>query len=273
MCARGPRGALSRMDRRAVLAAFDEQIRQRPRPEEPGARVERAGSVVRHVAPRADGWSGVLWSALDASSADMAIAMQVRDFSALGRSFEWKHYTHDLPADLGHRLLAAGFVAEPEEALMVAEIETLDQSVALPPGIRLLPVTDAGGVEMVVRVHEEVFGVEHGWLRSALLGRLAETPPSVAAVVALVGDAPVCSARVELHEDTEFASLWGGGTLPGSRGQGVYRATVAHRARIARERGFRYLFVDALPESRAILERLGFIRLSTTTPYVWSPSE
>ncbi|WP_437278780.1 hypothetical protein WME90_47520 [Sorangium sp. So ce375] len=257
------------MDRRAVLAAFDEQIRKRPQPEAPGARAERVGKVARHVAPDGDGWSAVLWSDLDEACADAAIAEQVRFFAAIAQRFEWKHYAHDLPADLPRRLLAAGFVAEPEEALMVAEIAALDLHVSPPPGVRLLPVADATTVEMVARVHEEVFGVDHGWLRRSLLARLNETPTPVAAAVALAGDLPICSARVELHAGTEFASLWGGGTLPGFRGRGVYRAMVAHRARIAAARGFRYLFVDASTESRGILERLGFVRLSATTPYVW----
>jgi hypothetical protein len=43
---------------------------------------------------------------------------------------------------------------------------------------------------------------------------------------------------------------------------------VAHRAARARERGVRYLYVDAVPMSRPIFERLGFVPLTTTTPYV-----
>jgi ribosomal protein S18 acetylase RimI-like enzyme len=259
------------MDPRAVLAAFDEQIRENPRAEEPGARIERTGKVTRHVAADRDGWSAVVWSDLDEVSADAAIAEQVRAFAALGRKFEWKHYAHDLPADLPRRLVAAGFVAEPEEALMVAEIAALDLHVAPPAGVRLRSVSDEAGVAMVVRVHEEVFGVDHAWLRRALLAQLAQDPPTVAAVVAMAGDLPVCSARVDLHAGREFASLWGGGTLASFRGRGVYRAMVAHRARIAAERGFRYLQVDASADSRPILERLGFVRLTVTTPYVLHP--
>lgn len=56
------------------------------------------------------------------------------------------------------------------------------------------------------------------------------------------------------------------------QGRGIYRALVAHRARIAAERGFRYLQVDALPTSRPILERLGFVQLSKTTPYTRRPT-
>jgi hypothetical protein len=42
---------------------------------------------------------------------------------------------------------------------------------------------------------------------------------------------------------------------------------VAHRARLAAERGYRYLQVDAMPDSRPILRRLGFTELATTTPF------
>jgi GNAT superfamily N-acetyltransferase len=65
--------------------------------------------------------------------------------------------------------------------------------------------------------------------------------------------------------------MWGGGTLPAWRGRGIYRALVAYRAGLAAARGYRYLQVDASPDSRPILERLGFVRLARTTPYIWEP--
>jgi hypothetical protein len=48
----------------------------------------------------------------------------------------------------------------------------------------------------------------------------------------------------------------------------VFRALVAHRARLVAERGYTYLQVDASSESRPILRRLGFTELTTTTPYI-----
>ena len=90
-------------------------------------------------------------------------------------------------------------------------------------------------------------------------------------VVAMAGDQPVCSARIEFLAGSSFASLWGGGTLASWRGQGIYRALIAYRARLAAARGYRYLYVDASPDSQPILARLGFSRLARTTPYVWDP--
>ena len=87
--------------------------------------------------------------------------------------------------------------------------------------------------------------------------------------VAMAGDLPVSGARMELHPGTDFASLWGGGTVAAWRGRGIYRALIAHRARIAAASGYRFLQVDASSQSRPILSRLGFAALSTTTPYVY----
>ena len=90
-------------------------------------------------------------------------------------------------------------------------------------------------------------------------------------VVAEAAGAITSAGRVRFVRGTEFATLWGGATLPGWRGRGIYRATVAYRANLAAERGFRFLEVDASSDSRPILERLGFIAVTTPTPYVWSP--
>ncbi|MFG1703068.1 GNAT family N-acetyltransferase [Nonomuraea sp. M3C6] len=254
------------MDRDEVLAVFDRQMRREARPDGPGIRVERAGDVARQVGPE-HGWNGVIWSDLGPGNADAAIAEQVRYFG--GRAFEWKLYAHDRPADLDRRLLAAGFTPEPEETLMVAEVgrEGGDPSaVEVPEGVRLVPVTDRDGVELVAGVHDRAFGTTRDHIRERLLDQLAAG--TVIAVVAMAGDVPISGARMDLHPGTRFASLWGGGTVPEWRGRGVYRALVAYRAREAAARGYDYLQVDASSQSRPILLRLGFEPLTTTTPYV-----
>ncbi|MEU2284169.1 GNAT family N-acetyltransferase [Streptomyces sp. NPDC013178] len=258
------------MDHATVLALYDRDMREGARPDGPDARVERTGSVVRQVAS-AQGWNGIVWSSLDAGDADTEIAEQVAYFTGLGREFEWKLYGHDRPADLGKRLLAAGFTPEPEETLMIGETRELLFDVDLPGGVRIVPVTDRAGVDLVADVHEKAFGADAARLRHHMLARLTADPDTVVAVVALAGDKPVSSARMELVPGTRFAGLWGGGTVEGWRGRGIYRALVAHRARAAADRGYRYLQVDASDQSRPILERLGFAALSTTTPYVYVP--
>jgi GNAT superfamily N-acetyltransferase len=258
------------MDPRAVLTAFDSQLRRDLRSSMSGGRVERIGQVVRCVGATSENWSGIDWSDLDESSADEVIAAQVRYFAGLDRPFEWKYYTHDKPGDLPDRLRRAGFVPEQTEALMVADIADLPTDLAPPQGVRLAPVTDPAGVALLARVHGEVFGEDaaYGTVIRDQLGSDAVIP-----VLAMAGDTPVCGARIDFHVGTDFASLWGGGTLEPWRGKGIYAAMVAYRARLAAERGYRYLRVDALPPSAPILARLGFVQLSTTVPYVFNSDE
>ena len=92
-------------------------------------------------------------------------------------------------------------------------------------------------------------------------------------VLAWHGGRAVSVGRLETHPDGMFAGLYGGGTLASHRGRGFYRAMVAARARDAIELGARYLMVDALPTSRPILERLGFVRLTDSWPCIWRPDE
>ncbi len=259
------------MDRHAVLAAFDEQVRRHPAPDAPDGHVEYDDRVVRNMSG-GDGWTGVTWSDLDQVSADAVIAAQVSRFAELSRPWEWKHYSYDLPADLPARLLAAGFTPEPAESLLVAEISDLTLDAPPPAGVELLAVVDKHGAEALVAVHDEVFGGDHSAVGRSLLAELEleREPSSAAAVVAFAGQTPIAAGRVEFHPGTDFASLWGGGTLPAWRGRGVFRSLVAHRAAVAAASGCRYLQVDASPDSRPILQRLGFVELATTTPFTHS---
>ena len=254
------------MNTHQVLAAFNEQIRRRPRPEAPDGYIERDRHVVRAVSP-GGGWNGVTWSDLAHADAGEVIAAQISRFARLSRPWEWKHYSYDRPADLPERLIAAGLTPGPAETVLVAEIADLALEVAPPPGVRLRAVVDEAGVEALVRVHDQVFGVDHSGIGATLLANLARRPSAAAGVLALAGQTPVAAGRMEFHEGTDFASIWGGGTLPAWRGRGVFRSLVAHRAALAAARGLRYLQVDALPASRPVLRRLGFVELATTTPF------
>jgi GNAT superfamily N-acetyltransferase len=159
---------------------------------------------------------------------------------------EWKYYEHD-GLKLRERLLAAGLEPDEEETVVVAEAE----SIAPPP-----PDVD-------LRDDPEAF-VE---LAARVFGRRRELDPGSVAVVAFVDGEPVSGGRIDFSGQEVFAGLFGGVTLQEFRGRGLYRATVARRAELARERGYRWLYVDALETSRPILERLGFVRLTTTTPF------
>jgi GNAT superfamily N-acetyltransferase len=189
-----------------------------------------------------DGWSAVLWRPDDGDVEPLVARMR-----ELPGHVEWKYYSHDGP-ELRERLVAAGLEPDDEETVVVAEVESIPPP---PEDVELRVVTEEF-VDLAARVFGDRF----------------ELPEKAVAVVALVDGQPVSGGRVDFEDDVEFAGLFGGVTLPDYRGRGLYRATVAKRAALARERGYRWLYSDALPTSRPILERLGFVPITTTTPFM-----
>lgn len=263
------------MDTTAMRHRLDQQLRHDLTPPV-GCMVERDEGSVRVISADPDGWSGVVWSNADETTADSLIARERARFAELPHQWEWKYYAHDTPADLPRRLLAAGFRADPAESVLVADTsavtEQVTAEVAPPPGVRLEPVTDSDGVELLVRVHDEVFGGDHAGLGRQLTAGIEQAPDTIAAVLALAGNRPVAAGRIEFHQGTEFASLWGGGTVADWRGRGLFRAVVGYRVRLAAGRGFGLIQVDAAPTSAPILRRLGFAEITSTTPFVLDPS-
>jgi ribosomal protein S18 acetylase RimI-like enzyme len=263
----------------AVLARFDREVRRSLVPPQPGWLSERVGPVIRVTSPPGLVYGCyVEWSDLDADSADEQIAAQVEYFGGLGRRFEWKTYGYDSPADLPQRLTRAGFVAEDPETLVIGSLDAVTAACAgsaPPPGVRVRTI-DAGDALAwtgIGLLHDLVWGASSGEWVQGLVSEVAADPAAITVLVAEVeaSGEVVCAGWVRFHQGTGFASLWGGSTAPAYRGQGIYRTLVGQRAALAAQRGFDFLQVDASPDSRPILQRLGLQVVSTTTPYVWSP--
>jgi GNAT superfamily N-acetyltransferase len=262
-------------DARELLAAYDAQLRGDEREQLPdGAWYERDGPLLRVLGLEHGGFVGYRdLGDLGGEQLDALIARQVAVFRDRGERFEWKLHGHDRPPDLAQRLRAAGFEPEDLETVVIAPVTGLaDASPRLPPGVELREVTARADLERIAAMEEAIWQDGRDWLASSLEAELRAAPDALRIVVAEAGDEVVCAAWVRFVRRTSFATLWGGGTLREWRGRGLYRALVAYRANLAAERGFRYLQVDASADSRPILERLGFVAVTTTTPYVWEPA-
>jgi GNAT superfamily N-acetyltransferase len=234
-----------------------------------GAPTERDGPVVRvdygpggFVAAPSD-------TGLRGDELDELIRRQRDHFVGLGKQVEWKTYAYDQPADLTERLVAAGFVPEERESVVVGTVDALAGHPTEVDGIVIRETTDADDFAAIGRLESEVWDEDVTWMGDELRDRSAATGPDrFRVLVAEAGGRVVSAAWLVMRPGTEFASLWGGTTLAEYRGRGIYRALVARRAAIARDHGYRLLQVDASEMSRPILERLGFVVITTTTPYV-----
>jgi GNAT superfamily N-acetyltransferase len=257
----------------ALLGAYDAQLRAHvPEPLPEGIRVERDGPLLRTFGFGDRGWVEYRdLGGFEGRELDRLIARQVRTFAERREPFEWKLHGHDRPADLAERLRSAGLVPEDVETVVIAPVAAVSAEASVPEGVTVREVYERADLERIAEMEQAIWKEDHGWLADNLGQERAADPDGLTIVVAEAGDRVVCAGWVRFPSGTEFATLWGGATRPGWRGRGIYRALVAYRARLAAQRGRRYLEVDASDASRPILERLGFVAVTTTTPFVWSP--
>lgn len=234
-------------------------------PRAAGVRHERVGSIVRSSGL----WNVVLFWRLAESDTAAAVGEQAAFARSTGIELEWKVYGHDEPRGLANVLQNAGFVADPQETFMVFDLSRELPDGAADDAVEIRQVVDAAGVDDFIAVGDAAFGRTHGAKAETYVRSLGD--PALALFVAYRGGRAVSAGRLQMPEGRSFASLWGGGTAPEHRGLGIYRALVAHRARAARRRGYRYLTVDAAAMSRPILERLGFMPLTDITGFVLKP--
>ncbi|GAB3705083.1 GNAT family N-acetyltransferase [Mariniluteicoccus flavus] len=237
----------------------------------------------------ADGWERhgpVLWAVIDGSRGFVTyrdlggldptgIGRLVSETAARFRDdlrisqVEWKARGHDAAPGLHEALVCHGFVQGDVESVMIGEATALAADVPVPEGVAVRRVTAEDDVRRMCACAEEAFGRSAPGMSDSLLRRQALGKDDFEMWVAEVDDEVVSTGRLTLVPGTDFAGLWGGSTLERWRGRGIYRALTAERAKSAVRRGVRLLQSDSTEDSRPILERSGFVKVTTTTPYEW----
>ncbi|NCF67368.1 MAG: N-acetyltransferase [Chloroflexi bacterium] len=258
------------MDRKTILALYDKE--QRIDIEYPDLHKEVTGDVVRFMGPAERHSSNfVLYGRLTAENADDVIGEQIAFFGRYGFPFEWKVYDHDTPSDLRARLLMHGFKARERDAIMVLDIHAASPILLQPVEADVRRLTDAQEVKRLITLLEEVWQMDFTSLGELLQEDLWKRPSYSSIYMAYVDDQPACAGWVQFTENSQFASLWGGTTLPQFRGQGLYTAVMAARVQEASRRGYSFLTIDASRMSRPIAEKYGFQLLTYAHACMWHP--
>lgn len=208
----------------------------------------------------------ISFSSLTDDIADGIIAEQAAHYRELGTKVEWKVYQHDSPSDLLQRVEQYGFTAGPRETVLVLDLQNHPSWINEAPTHSVIRTGSEEQVDLYRQSAEEIFGKDHGSIARELLSAIGKGSIRHRGYIVMDGKAAVSIARLYNDLGSAFGGLYGGGTLRQYRRRGFYKATVAARARDAISSGARYLIVDALPTSRPILEKLGFVRLTETWP-------
>ena len=212
----------------------------------------------------------MIYSDLTAATADAEIARQQAFPLPGGKKLEWKLYGHDRPRDLEVRLRAAGFSREAPETVVILDLRWELPECPPPADITIRQVRDGAGLADLARVGLMAFGVDYSAMNDEFLARVEHGTARF--YVAYCGAEPVGAARLETPPSSQFAGLYGGGTVPEHRRRGIYRSLVDVRAHAAKKKGYRFLTVDAADTSLPILLRLGFRVLTPVCAWSWRPT-
>ena len=102
---------------------------------------------------------------VDGTELDALIARQRDHFGARGEAVEWKTRAHDRPADVTDRLLAAGFVPEDRETVVVAAVDDLVTDTAVPDGVRIRETDEAADMRRIAAMRGRGLGPGPGLAR------------------------------------------------------------------------------------------------------------
>jgi GNAT superfamily N-acetyltransferase len=258
------------MNTAEILALYDQE--QRIAIEYPGTVKEITPHVVRFTRP-APGMNFILYHRLDGADVAAVIAEQVAHFAPLGQPFTWKIFEHDQSAGLAERLIEAGFVADDDPGVVMVLDLAADPAppAAAPPapsGVEIRQISRRDQLGDVIAIMEQVWGGSFAWIKQRL-GDHLEIPGYLSVYAAYIDGQPACASWIYFSPDSQFASLWGGSTIERYRKRGLYTALLARRVREARERGYRFLIIDASPMSQPIVAGHGFQKLTVQVDYEW----
>lgn len=257
------------MNTQDILALYNQQ--QRIDIEYPDMQKEVLPHIIRFLRP-APCMSFVLYSHLDETNAGATIQEQIAYFTQRNQPFSWKVYEYDTPAELKDRLMSHGFQPdlEPDDpgAVMVLDLQEAPPTLLEPVTADVRRIERRDQLEDVIRVEEQVWGGDFGWIETRL-GNHLDIPGYLSVYGAYLDGQPACSGWVYYHRRSQFASLWGGSTLPAHRRRGLYTAVLAVRVQEAIQRGYRFLTIEASPMSRPIVAGRGFQLLTHACSYEW----
>lgn len=254
-----------------LLRAYDDQLRGDT--EVPDAvHVERVGPL--WLATFLGGQGFITYRELpgDAGEVSTLVAQALAHFrdGTDVSSVEWKTRQHDEAPGLEQALTAHGFVAEEPESIMIGEAAALAVEVPVPEGVEIRRIASVDDVWAAAEMQGRVFDDPLWRSRAETTQRRFEASDGQEFWIVTAGDQVISAGRLEPVDGTDFAGIWGGATTPEWRGRGIYRALTARRAQVALDLGKTMINSDSTEFSRPILERSGFVKVSTTTPYVWT---
>ena len=203
--------------------------------------------------------NGVVRTQLDPAEADAKIEETMAYFGSREVSWIWFVGPSTQPTDLGERLQAHGLAHAGDLPGMALGLDTLDQDIAMPPGLTIEHVEDEDTLRTLVHTSATGFGLpqsaERGFLAvhtGAGFGR----DHGWRHYLALLNGEPVGAASIFLGDG--LASIAAMATVPDARRQGIGSSLTFETLRHALDLGYRIGTLESSEMAMGTYRRTGF---------------
>jgi hypothetical protein len=161
-----------------------------------------------------------------------------------------------------------GLARAVSEPVMAARVEDLAHGPA-PDAVSIRRVATQDDRAVAIAVEVEVFGTERA-VAEALVPRSSADQPGQRSYVATIGDAPVATAHVRLHE--RVVGVFGVGTVDAARRRGIGAAITSFAVRDHLDVA-ELAWLESSALGRSVYERLGFRTIGRSEVWVRRPDE
>jgi hypothetical protein len=145
---------------------------------------------------------------LESTIANATIQEEIAHFQTLGKEFEWKVFSFDLPSDLVDRLRSAGFSVGDREAVVVYELAGGMMPFEGPSPCEVRRVDRIEQLADFRHVAEAVFNKDYTFTTNQLFEAIQEGHLGHQAYVAYLDDKPVSIGRLYTDPNSAFAGLY-----------------------------------------------------------------
>jgi GNAT superfamily N-acetyltransferase len=174
------------------------------------------------------------------------------------------------PTNLGEHLEAHGFTKVEDAPGMAVDLLAMNEGTQAPPGLAIEQVGDIETLKQWYRVFKGFFGfpdsVERAWVDSfASVGFGARSP--LRCYTGLLSGDPVATSFLVLGAGV--AGIYGVGTVPDARRQGIGTAITLAPLREARELGYRVGVLRSSEMGYSVYHKIGFRKYCEMGLYIW----
>ena len=263
------------MNSSELLTLYDETMRRNA--SVAGCVREQSAHVCRYTTATGS-LRYIMWHDLNDELAAAVVEDELAAVRGAAKVLMWKLYAHDVAREaLRAALLARGFEENDHSTLMACSVDAVLAALPVDHGnaksgqssLDVRELTTAASLDAYQEIWDDVWpDAPNARYVDDYRDRLVQRDAGIVFFAGFTAsNEPVSSGYMFHAPDAPYALLCGGTTKAAWRRQRAYTSLLGARAQRAQLRGASYLAVEASPESKPILARLGFTPLSTLAFY------